>query len=69
VFALLQRLHSILDEQLAHFGGDCVNDGPQTGVASDTSEGEESSDVSQVDGTCHFKLGGEMFFISPFVSD
>lgn len=51
-FALLQRLHAILDEQLANYG-------PQTGVASDISGGEESSDGTQVDDkTCHFKLGG-----------
>ncbi|XP_030953974.1 protein farnesyltransferase subunit beta isoform X1 [Quercus lobata] len=51
-FALLQRLHAILDEQLVNFG-------PQTGVASDISGGEESSDGTQVDDkTCHFKLGG-----------
>lgn len=51
-FALLQRLHAILDGQLANYG-------PQTGVASDISGGEESSDGTQVDDkTCHFKLGG-----------
>ncbi|KAL4653482.1 hypothetical protein ACB092_01G306600 [Castanea dentata] len=51
-FALLQRLHAILDEQLANYA-------PQTGVASDISGGEESSDGTQVDDkTCHFKLGG-----------
>ncbi|XP_023922302.1 protein farnesyltransferase subunit beta isoform X2 [Quercus suber] len=49
-FALLQRLHAILDEQL-------VNYSPQTGVASDISGGEESSDGVD-DKTCHFKLGG-----------
>ncbi|XP_075651887.1 protein farnesyltransferase subunit beta isoform X2 [Castanea sativa] len=51
-FALLQRLHAILDEQLANYA-------PQTGVASGISGGEESSDGTQVDDkACHFKLGG-----------
>ncbi|KAF3971884.1 hypothetical protein CMV_004555 [Castanea mollissima] len=51
-FALLQRLHAILDEQLANYA-------PQTGVASGISGGEERSDGTQVDDkTCHFKLGG-----------
>ena len=58
---MLQRLHAILDEQLANYG-------PQTGVASDISGGEESSDGTQVDDkTCHFKLGGEMFFKFSFL--
>ncbi|KAB1209180.1 Protein farnesyltransferase subunit beta [Morella rubra] len=61
-FALLQRLHSILDEQLAHrhSRGNCSNDSPQIGVASDICDGEKGGEgtSSQVDKTCHFMLRG-----------
>lgn len=45
MFALLQRFHSILDEQLAlpHSGeGDCTNDSQKTGIASGISEEKDS---------------------------
>ncbi|XP_041004614.1 protein farnesyltransferase subunit beta [Juglans microcarpa x Juglans regia] len=62
VFALLQRVHSILDEELGnlHSGGDCTNDPQQTGMTSDIPKGEEGSGgtLSQVDETCHSRLGG-----------
>lgn len=73
VFALLQRVHSILDEELGnlHAGGDCTNDPQQTGMTSDISKGEEGScgTLSQVDETCHSRLGGKIVFIYPFAFD
>lgn len=45
MFALLQRFHSVLDEQLAlpHSGeGDCTNDSRKTGIASGISEEKDS---------------------------
>jgi hypothetical protein len=45
VFALLQRFHSIVDDQLAlpHSGeGDCTNDSQKTGIASGISEEKDS---------------------------
>ncbi|XP_057464122.1 protein farnesyltransferase subunit beta-like isoform X1 [Actinidia eriantha] len=64
VSALIQRLHSIVDEQLLPSEAgeeDRSTDSTQSSAASDFCEGEEGleEDLSRVDEACHFRRAGE----------